>query len=458
MRRSLALPRRRIIAMLAGGSLALLTACVGPTPSSATSAARSSAASGTATVANAADVSAQTSTRGTALTVLGGNAPGEQDVINAALKQFATQHPGAEATSLNPDNAGNKLDALIAAGTPPSVFTLSPPDLPGYVAKGTLAAIDGFVGAAKYDLTDFYPKALGQYYWKNKLYGLPRGFGNQDLYWNVDLFTKSGATPPPAHWDDPAWTATAFLATAERLTVRNGSPVTQFGYSQNLGLRQWEPWVWLFGGQVMDAANQKCLLGEEPAITGLQFLADLMHAHHVMPTPDEMKAMADDKRFAAGQLAMAMGIPANLTTYRKLTSLSWDAAPMPKQPTAATSGGGIAWMMIAGSARPELTWQLQAWMASAQVQAMECAAATTAPPRKSVATSSCYNDPSQPPKHMNVFLEAPAYVHTDPQVVNWTKVQDLLNPGLASLWAGAKSAQELLPSLAQQITQVIQAS
>lgn len=465
--------RRRALTLLAGTGLAsLLTACGTATAVSAPTAGQSAtaagpsatsvAASGSTTSATTSGAAAATSSNpaaGTAnFTVLGFGTPDEQAALSKGLQQFMAVHPGTQVDLANPANSNNKLDTLIAAGTPPSTFTLSPFDMPGYVAKGAISPIDAYVAAAHYDLTDFYPKALNQYYWKGKLYGLPRGFGNQDLYWNVDMFSKAGVPVPAEKWADPAWMTDAFLTTAQRLTVRTGSTVSQYGYAQTFGLRQWEPWVWIFGGSVVDADNQKCLLGEAPAIAGLQFLADLMHKHQVMATPADLKTQNLGARFAANQLGMAMGIPANLVTYRKLKAPAWDVAPLPTQKATLTSGGGIAWMMIAGSPQPDLTWDLVAWMAGTQVQTLECNVAGTAPPRQSIATSACYNDPSQPPKHMSVFLEAPAYVHADPQIVNWDQVDAMLEPGLTAIWNGTKTANEALPPLVKQINAIIQVS
>ncbi|HEV7213858.1 MAG TPA: sugar ABC transporter substrate-binding protein [Chloroflexota bacterium] len=440
---------------MAGAGLASLLAACGDTNAAPAATVAQRVATSSATTQSTAAATAAPAAQAVGLTVLGGGSPEQQAVINQAIKLFEAQHPGVHVVSANPANTNNKLDTLIAAGTPPSTFTLQPFDMPSYVVQGALYPIDAFVASAHYDLTDFYPKALNQYYWQGKLYGLPRGFGNQDLYWNVDMFSKAGAPAPAAKWADPAWTTDTFLNAAQRLTVRTGGAISQYGYAQGFGLRQWEPWVWLFGGSVIDAENRKFLLGDATAITGLQFLADLMYKHQVMATPAELKKQALQARFGANTLAMAMDIPASLTTYRKLKAPAWDVAPLPTAKGTVTSGGGLAWMMIAGSAQPDLTWDLVGWMASKQVQTLECAAATTAPPRQSVAASSCYNDPNQAPKHMNVFLEAPTYVHADPLVVKWTALDAILQPGLAPIFNGTKSAHEVLPPLTQQLDGLI---
>jgi hypothetical protein len=56
---------------------------------------------------------------------------------------------------------------------------------------------------------------------------------------------------------------------------------------------------------------------------------------------------------------------------------------------------------------------------------------------------------------MNVFLEAPTYVHADPLVVNWTALDAILQPGLAPIFNGTKSAHEVLPPLTQQLDGLI---
>ena len=191
-------------------------------------------------------------------------------------------------------------------------------------------------------------------------------------------------------------------------------------------------------------------------MAGLQFLADLMHKYRVMPTPAYSQQENNTSIFASGRLAMNLDIPAALVDYRKLTSIHWDVVPLPKKVKAVTSGGGVAWSMISHAKVPERAWELLTWVAGPHVQMMECAANTTAPPRKSIAQSSCFDDPKLPPKHMEVFLKAPDFVHIDPIVLNWPAIDTLIEKQLSYLWDGSKQAQEVLPSLAAQVTHMLQ--
>lgn len=205
-----------------------------------------------------------------------------QKIMRQAAVEFGQRHPNIHAQYINSAGGSSyytKLDTMLAGGDAPSVFYMDPSSMPSYAHKGAAAPVDSFVAADKVNLADFFPKALQQYYWQGKLYGLPRGFGNQDIYWNDGLFKAKGLEQPGLKWGDPNWTTDQFLTLAEKLTVRQGNRTVQFGYGQALTLRQWEPWVWIFGGEVVDAANRKCLLDQAPAVNGLQFLADLMNRY-----------------------------------------------------------------------------------------------------------------------------------------------------------------------------------
>lgn len=380
----------------------------------------------------------------------------EQKVMKQAIVDFRRKHPGVTVDYINTTGAQHyvKLDTMIAGGDAPAVFYVDPSLMPAYVKKGAFAALDSLVASSKFDLSDFFPKALGQYDWRGKLYGIPRGFGNQDLYWNQSRFRQKGLPSPGLRWDDPDWTTDRFLELAEKLTIRQGDRVVQYGYSQGLGLRQWEPWVWLFGGEVTDDANEKCLLDQEPAVAGLQFLSDLMHRYQVMPTPAFSQQENNTNLFSTGRLAMNMDIPAALTAYRKLKTLSWDVAPMPKKVKAVTSGGGIAWAIYAKAPLDD-AWNLLAWLAGPEVQKAECAAGTVAPPRRSVATSECYVNPSLPPEHMQVFVDAPNYVHLDPQAVHWPEIQTLIDKEFGYIWDGTKPVRAVVTELVPKVNALL---
>jgi ABC-type glycerol-3-phosphate transport system substrate-binding protein len=176
-------------------------------------------------------------------------------------------------------------------------------------------------------------------------------------------------------------------------------------------------------------------------VEGLQFLQDLIHRHRVMPPPaarvDPVAALG------SGELAMALGNPALVGRYRQVRGLAFDVAPLPRRATRLTSGGGVGWHLAMTTPHVNEAWVLQQWLASAEVQTWECEVGGAAPARKSVSAGPCYNDRTAPPRGVDVFLQAPAFVHTDPQALGWAEAEALLAAALAALWDGSKTARQI---------------
>lgn len=395
---------------------------------------------------------------GTRLSFASWGGPDVQDISKRFAQTFMEQHPGVsvEFISTASQNHNEKITAASAAGTPIDVFYLQPSDTPSFVERGLVRSLDDLVKRDRYDTSDFFEKCLGQYLWKGKLYALPRGFGNQDVYYNVSMLEAAGVAKPPYDWNAKTWTTDDFLDAAKRLVRLSSGDVAVWGWNQGRGLRQWAPWVWIFGGDILNKDGTQCILDQPPAVDGLQFVQDLIYKHRVMPAPDQK--VNTQNAFGSSQLGMALGIPADLTSYRKLQGISWDVAPMPRKATRLTSGGGVAWHLAAATASLAGAWELLKLVASTEFQTSECQAAATAPPRKSVLRSPCFVDRSQPPKGIDVFLQAPDFVHPDPQAVAWPDIEVEINKGLASLWDGSKTARQVAQEIVPQANRLLATS
>jgi multiple sugar transport system substrate-binding protein len=436
--------RRSVLRAAAAGAAAtaVATACAPGSPS------------GTGQQAPAAGLKS-----GVRVTFAFSTSPDQASVMTRAAQAVAQQIPGLAAEFVNTQgqNHNDKITAAMASGTPIDVFTLNPGEMVPFAAKGQVRAIDDLIRRDKYDVADFFEKCIGQYRWKGKSYALPRGFGNQDIYYGTALWATAGLKRPPYDWNARDWTTQEFLDATQRLSRLAGSAGSTgagvWGWNQGTGLRQWAPWVWIFGGDILDKDGTQCILDQAPAVEGLQFLQDLIHRHQVMPPPatrvNTMAAMGN------GQLAMAMGIPAEVGRFRQIQGLAFDVAPMPKQATRLTSGGGIAWHMAGNTPHVNEAWEVQKWVASKEVQTWECEVGGTAPPRKSVVKSPCFNDRTSQPGGVDVFLQAPEFVHTDPQALGWSEAEEILTAGLAALWDGSKIARQITQEAVPQINRLL---
>ncbi|HEV2126687.1 MAG TPA: extracellular solute-binding protein, partial [Chloroflexota bacterium] len=156
-------------------------------------------------------------------------------------------------TSPGTQDFANKLDSSFAAGTPPDIFIYHQERIPivAGVERKMLLRLDDYVKRDRYDLNDFRKDSIDLYRWKGGLYALPRDYGLQLVWYNVDHFQRAGVKPPPANWQDTSWTFNTLLEAARKLTVRSGSNVSQWGLRVNRAWRPWASWVYSNGGAVV---------------------------------------------------------------------------------------------------------------------------------------------------------------------------------------------------------------
>ena len=79
----------------------------------------------------------------------------------------------------------------------------------------------------------FRPDAVGLHKWDGKTYALHSDCGNQNIFYNVDLFNEAGVELPPVNWEDKSFTFEVFLDMLQRLVKREGDRVTQWGFLVN---------------------------------------------------------------------------------------------------------------------------------------------------------------------------------------------------------------------------------
>ena len=72
-----------------------------------------------------------------------------------------------------------------------------------------------------------------------------------------------------------------------------------------------------------------------------------------------------------------------------------------------------------------------------------------------VSNSPVFLDPSQPPQHMKVFLDALNYARVNPEHARWDDVNRVIGQELSGLWNGTKSAREALTIADQKLTAML---
>ena len=375
---------------------------------------------------------------------------GHVKVRDKWAKDFMALHPNVTVDHQTvPQEYTTKIQTLYAAGTPADIYRYLQEVTPIITVadKKMHLILDDYVARDSYDLKDFRPDAVKLYQWGGKTYALPRDYGNQNLFYNIDLFDKAGVEPPPSDWEDKTFTFGKFLDAAKALTQKSGDRTDQWGFLVNRGQRPWASWLYCNKGALVHMDEQgvatDCALTDDGSVEALQFVQDLMYKHQVAPRPDLESEMGGFELFASGKVGMMINNPSSVNQYRTIEAFKWDVGTLPigKSDRRGTGGGGTGWAAAAATKSPDMAWEFLKYISSPQAEQDEVAVGATTPSRISVVTSKEFLNPDLPPKHAPAFAQAQEYVVRDPVHVQWPEItQRIYTPKMDQLWSGAQDA------------------
>jgi multiple sugar transport system substrate-binding protein len=342
-----------------------------------------------------------------------------------------------------------RLSALQAAGTPPDIWEWEPKHVVDYVLRRRALDLNPLVRRDKHDLSDFFPKAIEQYRWREGLWGLPRDFPNRELLYNVTAFERAGVPRPASDWKKLDWTWDAFLEAARRVT---NPAAGQFGFNTGRAFRSWAVWVWSNGGEIIDETKLEVMLDRWEAVEALQFLQDLIHKYRVWP--EQLPAGAS---FQNGQVVIQEGIPAGLGNLRRDigSQFVWDVVmhPRGRNATYVAAGGGAGWVIDAETKVRDAAWAFLKHITSSEEQIRLCQLGATIGSRRSVMTNPCFVQ--TPPEHVTLFIEGTDYLHLDIRVAGWSDVEQVFNEELRALWSGQQPARQVAANIKARVDPIL---
>jgi multiple sugar transport system substrate-binding protein len=373
-------------------------------------------------------------------------------------KGFMEANPNVKVDHQTLPNDGyvTKIQTLYAAGTPADVYRYLQEVTPiiTVAEKQMHLVLDDYIERDSYDLSDFRPDSVTLYQWDGQTYALPRDYGHQNVYYNIDLFEAAGVPLPTADWEDTSWNFEAYLQAAQALTKKEGDRTTQWGCLVARGQRPWASWLYSNNGALVHKDDRgmatDSAMTDEGSVGALQFLQDLMHVHGVAPRPDLESELGGFELFATGIVGMMITNPSAVNQFRTIETFKWDVAALPigQAERRGSGGGGTGWAAAAATKAPDVTWEFVKYISSPEAELDEVAVGATTPARISVVTSEAFLDPTKPPAHVAAFAQAQEYVVRDPVHVLWPEItQRIYTPKMDLLWSGAEDAA----SVAQQI-------
>lgn len=343
----------------------------------------------------------------------------ETAVYRALVTAYENDHPGAQVTLVEVADKGDHLTKLatsFAAGDPPDVFLVNFREYSQFVSRGAIDPFGGHVDEVGFDLDDYYPAPVEAFTFQDELQCMPQNVSSLVVYYNTDLFHEAGLDAP-----SDGWTWDDFRATGEALTL---------GEVRGIGIEpsiiRLAPFVWSNGGDLVDDehAPTRFTLDIPASKQALQFLVDLAH-DELIPTEQELAAQDLETRFMTGKLGMLLSSRRETPELREVRGLNWDVAPLPVAHEPAGILHSDGYCIAAQSDDPAGAADFVSYASGEEGQTITALGGRTVPSLKAVSRSGAFLDPTQPPEHAQVFLEAIDGLRRTPVLPTWPEIEDL---------------------------------
>lgn len=233
----------------------------------------------------------------------------ERDALEASAARWNAAHPEhpLELVAVPHQAFADKLTSAIPNGNGPDLFIYAQDRIGGWVDAGVVEPLEFWLDDTRMDR--FSDEAIRAMDYKGSLWGLPMTVKSLALFYRTDLVAQ-----PPRTTDE-------LLALARDLKAKKPD-----GYAlayANLDLYGHAPWLFGYGGQVMDDRGELAIASPEAA-AALEFTRRLV-TDRVVPARAEAPLVAS--LFNDGQAATAISGPWFITGIDK--SVPWAVAELP---------------------------------------------------------------------------------------------------------------------------------
>jgi multiple sugar transport system substrate-binding protein len=243
-------------ATLSAATVAATTAATAAATTAATSAATSATTAATTAATGTAGATAAATAAGTAqatpmatsritspVTVRVWGFGLDDAFAQARVAVFQDANPNITIEPVGGTLNTQQLLTAVASGDPPEVVNVDRVNIASWAGRNAIQSIDDLVTRDSFSLDPFYPFAVDQCRYKDTLYGIPQ-FVNLDLlYVNADVLQEAGVDPTtvdPGNWEQ-------LQQLGQQLAVVNNGTVTRTGFDTKIqDGRLWE-WSWANG-------------------------------------------------------------------------------------------------------------------------------------------------------------------------------------------------------------------
>lgn len=372
----------------------------------------------------------------------------ETAVYDALARAYEEDNPNVDVEVVkvaDKDDHLAKLATSFAAGKPPDVFLVNFREYSQFVVRGVVEPIDGHLQDIGISKDDYYEAPMEAFTFGGRLQCMPQNISSLVVYYNRELFRRAGLRRPPANW---SWEE--FRKTALELTR---GKIDGLGIEPNI--IRIAPFVWSNGGDIVDdlEAPSRFTLDTPEAREALEFVVSLVRDDKVIPAETEVAAQDLETRFADGKLGMLLSSRRETPVFREVLGLDWDVAPLPVAEEPAGILHSDAYCVSAATDELDQAADFVGFATGREGQTITSLAGRTVPSLRSVSRSPAFLDPSQPPRHSEVFLNGIDNIRRTPVIPTWPEIEETAEEILTrAYYEPGYTIQDTLEELDNQTT------
>lgn len=331
-----------------------------------------------------------------------------------------------------------KMGAAIAGGTPPDITGTAGEHFTNLAGRNQLLDLAPFVKSSNFDLNDFAPGNLKQTTWKGKLASIPYSTDAMWIFFNADIFKKTGLKTPTEYWKEGKWDWNTYLELAEKLTTGSGTD-KQWG-SGNLGVSNefsFIPAVASAGGSLFNADFTEATNDEPPARSTYDFYYKV---RKFAPGPEDAQTGTSE----SGRLGIWLDWELSYALNLGRLPFTQGVAPPPASPDTnkiVFCGDAPGFAIPVGAKTPQASWDFINFLLTPDSLTRVFVATAAPPPRISMISADLWKKiPNLPDPQLAADISNLRFksFYNGPKMSNWGEVWNAQREEMSLVWADSQ--------------------
>lgn len=369
----------------------------------------------------------------------------QKDIYEELAREFEAQNDNIKVKiEVTPwDQYWTKVEAAITGGSVADVFWLNIPNSTDYIDAGVVSSLSEF----DINVDNIPQQYIEAFQRDGVLYGVPKDFDTQALWYNKEVFDKAGVDYPDETWTWDDW----YNAAKEITDEENGiyGVVAPLNYQGG-----YHDMIYQNGGTIFSEDGTKSNMNSPEAIEALEFYKKFID-DGLSPSLEVMAGTETFQLFNSGKIGTIIGGSWMTGTYLKDNEYglkNFDIAPLPMKERRATTSNSIANVIAESSKNKEAAAKFIQFLNSKEAN-LKVAQSGVVIPAAEGTQEPWVN--SYPEHNLQVFVDAVEYAIPLPYNKNGQAANESEVKYLNKAWTGEMSIEEAVNEFVEYANSIL---